>query len=115
MSSSSGGVWTQQAKLTASDAAGGDFFGRSVAVSGDTAVVGANGDDDAGSSSGSAYVFVRSGTVWTQQAKLTASDAATSDQFGVSLAVSGDTAVIGAYRFPADIGSAYVFVRSGSV
>ena len=67
---------TEQAKLTASDAAAGDRFGISVAVSGETAVIGSPGDDDAASASGSAYVFVRSGGTWSQQAKLTASDAA---------------------------------------
>ncbi len=92
----SGGVWSQQAKLTASDPAAFDEFGYSVAVSGDTAVIGAYGDDDGGSDSGSAYVFTRTGGVWSQQAKLTASDAAASDWFGWSVAVSGDTAVIGA-------------------
>ena len=110
----SGGTWTQQAKLTASDAAADDLFGISVAVAGDTAVVGAYFDDTpAGTDAGSAYVFVRSGGTWTQQAKLTASDAAASDQFGVSVAVAGDTAVVGAYvdDTPAgdDAGSAYVF------
>ena len=109
----SAGVWTQQAKLTASDAAASDYFGISVSVSGDTAVIGASGDDDADASSGSAYVFVRSGGVWTQQAKLAASDAAASDYFGHSVSVSGDTAVIGAYYDDhaggIGAGSAYVF------
>ena len=93
----SGGAWTQQAKLTASDAAADDPFGDSVAVAGDTAVVGALDDTLAGTDAGSAYVFVRSGGAWTQQAKLTASDAAADDQFGYSVAVAGDTAVVGAY------------------
>jgi hypothetical protein len=88
----------QQAKLTASDAADFDIFGYSVAVSGDTAVIGAYGDDHAGgNSAGSAYVFVRSGETWIQQAKLTAADAAPYDEFGVCVAVSGDTAVVGAW------------------
>jgi hypothetical protein len=114
----SGGVWTEQAKLTASDAAAGDQFGRPVSVSGDTVVVGVYADDDAGLNSGSAYVFVRSGGVWTEQAKLTASDAAAGDQFGYSVSVSVDTAVVGAV---ADdhagfySGSTYVFARSGGV
>jgi len=81
-------------------------------VSGDTAVIGAFFDDDAGSTSGSAYVFRRSGTTWTEQAKLTASDAAERARFGNSVAVSGNAAVIGAYK-DADAGSssgsAYVF------
>jgi len=113
----SGTTWNQQAKLTASDAAADDWFGYSVAVSGDTAVIGADGDDDGGNSSGAAYVFVRSGTTWSQQAKLTASDAAADDRFGASVAVDGDTAVIGAYRDDdggADSGAAYVFIRSGT-
>ncbi len=113
----SGTTWSQQAKLTAFDAAAIDQFGYSVAISGDTAIVGAYGDDDAGSASGSAYVFVRSGTTWSQQAKLTALDAAASDQFGYSVAISGDTAIVGAYLDDdagSASGSAYVFVRSGT-
>lgn len=112
----SGNTWTQQAKLTASDGAAGDLFGVSVAIDGDTAVVGAVGDDDAGNASGSAYVFVRAGGLWTQQAKLTASDAAEGDYFGEAVAVSGDTVVVGAF-YDQDAGyasgSTYVFVRSG--
>jgi hypothetical protein len=110
----SGGVWTQQQKLTASDATAGDYFGESVSVSGDTAVVGAECDDDAGNLSGSAYVFTRSGSTWTQQAKLTASDAAAGDRFGHSVSVSDDTAVVGAIEAEVGPGSAYVFTRSGS-
>jgi hypothetical protein len=113
----SAGTWAQQQKLTAADAAAGDRFGISVAVSGDTAVVGAYLDDaPAGMDSGSAYVFVRSAGTWAQQQKLTAADAADGDSFGVSVAVSGDTAVVGAYLDDApagtNAGSAYVFVRS---
>jgi len=110
----SGTTWTEQQKLTASDAAGGDEFGASVAVSGDTAVVGANADADAGTDSGSAYVFTRSGTTWTEQQKLTASDAASGDFFGASVAVLGDTAVVGASGDDGLSGSAYVFTRSGT-
>jgi hypothetical protein len=114
-----GTVWSEQAKLTSSDATGGDNFGYAVALSGDTAVIGARRDDDAGSSSGSAYVFVRNGMTWSQQAKLTASDAATGDWFGVSVAVDGDTTVVGAqYDDQPDVstsaGAAYVFVRGGT-
>ena len=94
----SGTSWSQQAKLTASDAAADDRFGISVSVNGDTAVIGAYGDDDAGSQSGSAYVFARdAGRTGRQQAKLTASDAAAGDYFGTSVSVNGDTAVVGAY------------------
>jgi hypothetical protein len=115
----SGTTWTEQAHLTASDGASGDFLGTSVAVSGDTAVVGAYNDDtSSGTDAGSAYVFVRSGTTWTEQAHLTASDGAGHDEFGVSVAGSADTAVLGArYRDTPGgdgAGSAYVFVRSGT-
>ena len=113
-----GSVWTQQAKITATDAAAFDLFGRSVSISGDTAVIGALGDDGAGSKSGSAYVFVRTGTVWTQQAKITAGDGAALDFFGASVSICGDTVVIGARLDDdagADSGSAYVFVRTGTV
>jgi hypothetical protein len=111
----SGSTWTQQAELTASDGAASDFFGRSVALSGDTAVIGASGDD---SLQGSAYVFTRSGSTWTQQAKLTASDGAVGDLFGFSVALSGDTALVGAMNDDVGAsnnqGSAFVFTRSGT-
>src|SRR5690606_22918322 len=103
---------TELGKLTASDAAANDFFGWSVAVSGDLAVVGAYADGDGGSGSGSAYVFRRVGGAWVQVAKLTASDAAEGDLFGYSVAVSGSLAVGGALADddagPAS-GPAYVF------
>ena len=108
-----GTSWSEQAKLTASDAAAGDDFGASVAVSGDTVVIGAANDIHAGIETGAAYVFTRTGTTWTEQAKLTASDAAAGDDFGSSVAASGDTAVIGAPWAGAD-GSAYVFTRTGT-
>lgn len=101
---------TPQAKLTASDGAAGDNFGVGVAISGDTLVVGAFADD---AGAGSAYVYTRTGGVWTQQAKLTAADGVDEDQFGISVAVSGDTAVVGAYGDDAtalNSGSAYVYV-----
>jgi hypothetical protein len=112
-----GSGWTQQAKLVASDGAAGDQFGWSVALDGDTAVIGARLDDDKGIDSGSAYVFTRAGGAWTQQAKLVASDGAAGDQFGFSVALDGDTAVIGAFGDDdngSDSGSAYVFTRAGS-
>ncbi|MEZ4334968.1 MAG: SUMF1/EgtB/PvdO family nonheme iron enzyme [Myxococcota bacterium] len=114
----SGTIWTEQQKLVASDAAAVDSFGYSVSLAGDTTVVGAQGDDDGGSSSGSAYVFTRSGTIWTEQQKLVASDAAASDQFGYSVSLAADIAVIGAPfadGSSTDSGSAYVFTRSGTV
>ncbi len=113
----SGTTWSQQAKLTASDAAQNDDFGTSVSISGDYAIVGAHANDDGGSYSGSAYIFVRSGTNWTEQAKLTASDANGADEFGISVSIDGDYAIVGAYRDDddgSDSGSAYIFVRSGT-
>jgi hypothetical protein len=102
------------AKLLASDGAATDNFGYSVAVAGDTAVIGAR-DDDNGNLSGSAYVFVRDSTgAWAQQAKLLPSDGAAGDYFGDSVALAGDTAVIGAYGDDDFSGSAYVFVRDGT-
>ncbi len=102
----------EDAKLTASDAEAQDFFGSSVALSGNTAVVGAYRDDHSGANSGSAYVFARNGTSWSEQVKLTASDAEAQDFFGSSVALSGNTAVVGAHRDDhaagKDAGSAYV-------
>jgi len=109
------GVWSQEAKLTASDAAAHDFFGSFVSVNANTIVVGAVGDDDAGPSSGSAYVFVREGDTWIEEAKLTTLDATTRDNFGGSTSISGDTAVISANQSTTRPGAAYVFVRNGGV
>jgi hypothetical protein len=108
----SASVWSQQQKLTATDGAAGDQFGYSVALSGETAVVGAYG---VGSGTGAAYVFTRSGTVWRQQQKLTATGGAAGDLFGCSVALSGETAVVGAYGVDTWTGAAYVFKRSGTV
>ncbi|RMF71553.1 MAG: hypothetical protein D6744_17805, partial [Planctomycetota bacterium] len=107
----------EAAKLLASDGAAFDVFGGSVSISGDTAVIGAYLDDDNGVDSGSAYVFTRSGSVWTQQAKLLPADGAASDQFGLSVSIDGDTAVIGAYADDDNgsaSGSVYVFRWNGS-
>lgn len=110
----SSGVWTQQQRIQASDIAEGDSFGHCVSVSGDTAVVSALLDDDGGVDAGSAYVFTRSGGVWTQQQKFQASDAAAGDSFGISVSLSGDTVIVGAYQDDnsggVDAGAAYVFV-----
>jgi hypothetical protein len=115
----SGTTWSQQQKLTASDGASPDIFGYSVAISGDTVIVGAPPDDvGANTDQGSAYVFVRSGTTWTEQQKLTAGDGAAGDTFGSSVAISGETIIVGAVNDDVggntDQGSAYVFVRSGT-
>jgi hypothetical protein len=135
------GVWTQQAYLKASNTEAGDAFGSSVAISGDTVVIGASGEDSSAtrvngdqinngsSDSGAAYVFVRNGGEWTQQAYLKASNTGLSDAFGGSVAVSGDTVVVGAAfedsrvvnasrdgadNSMSDSGAAYVFVRKGT-
>lgn len=116
-----GNTWTQQAQLFASDGAAGDEFGWSVALDGDTAVIGAEADDVfANVDQGTAYVFVRSGTTWTEQAHLYANDGSGTDRdyFGSAVAVQGDTAIVGAflddYLSNINQGSAYVFVRSGT-
>ena len=113
-----GGSWIQQTKLTASDGEAYDWFGWSVSMSGDYAIVGAPYDDDNGGASGSAYIFKRSGSSWTQQAKLTASDGATGDVFGLSVSISRDYAVVGAHLDgdnSTDSGSAYIFKRVGTI
>ncbi len=135
------GVWRQQAYLKAPNTGAGDLFGWSVAVSGDTVVVGAYGEssnatgvngnqsDNSAPYASAAYVFVRSGTTWNQQAYLKASNTRAYDYFGWSVAVSGDTVVVGAPyedsnatgvngnqgdNSAQDSGAAYVFVRSGT-
>ena len=110
--------WSLEEKLLANDGAAGDGFGFSVALDGDTAIVGAFLDDiGATPDRGSAYVFARSGVDWIQQAKLTSTFGAMNDGFGGSVAISGNTALVGAPEFDVtglpSQGSAYVFVRSG--
>ena len=83
-----------EVKLTASDAAADDLFGADITISGDIAVIGAEKDDDKGDDSGSAYVFVREGSEWTEWAKLNASDADAGDKFGFSVGIDGDTIVV---------------------
>ncbi len=105
-------------KLRGDDSADNDRFGYSVDISGDTFVVGAPFDDDADSSSGSVYVFVRDGAKWKQQAKLTADDAAKNARFGWYTAIAGDTVVVGAPLAAAperNSGAAYIFTRVGDV
>jgi hypothetical protein len=142
----SGSSWSQQAYLKAANAQASDFFGDAVAISGDTIVVGASGEDssqttitqgstasvdNSADGSGAAYVFVRSGLTWSQQAYLKAPNADVNDAFGRHVAVHGDTIVIGvndeagnqtsisngstasADNAASHAGAAYVFVRSG--
>ena len=105
--------WLSTAKLTASDGTSSDLFGRSVDISGTNALVGTTGEDDNGSLSGSAYIFEQQQDgSWLETAKLLASDGASDDLFGDSVAISGTTALIGAYRDDddgTDSGSAYIF------
>jgi hypothetical protein len=136
-----GATWSQQAYLKASNTGGGDSFGISVSVSGDTVVVGASGEgssatgvngnqsDNSSGGSGAAYVFVRNGATWSQQAYLKASNPGAGDAFGESVSVSGGTVVVGAPlerssatgvngnqsdNSAAYSGAAYVFVRNGT-
>ena len=111
-----GASYGQRRKLTSSDLAYGDAFGCSVAIDGTTVVVGANGNDDDGTNSGSAYVY-RTDDDWAThtEIKLTASDAAAGDGFGRSVAINGDTIVVGASGDDdggEDSGAAYVFRTS---
>jgi len=106
-----GGAWVEQAKLTASDRSAGDEFGRSVDVDGDTAVVGAWRDGGGGS----AYIFVRSGGSWMQQAKIRGADIDGDADFGISVALQGDRAVVGARRNGSFRGNVYVFERTGTI
>ena len=113
----SGSLWTLQATLTASDGLSADAFGSSVSLSGDTLAVGVPLDDvGTVSNQGSVRIFVRSGTTWTAQQTLTASDGAAGDKFGSSVALDGDTLAVGV---PSDSlaiifqGSVRVFTRSG--
>jgi hypothetical protein len=135
----SGTVWSQQAYLKASNAGENDAFGTSVAFSNNTLVVGAPGESSSSkginstpnedaSNAGAAYVFIRSGTTWSQQAYLKASNSGEDDEFGISVAASADTLVVGAAGessntqgvntspndFAFDSGAAYVFFRSGT-
>jgi hypothetical protein len=110
-----GTTWTQQAKLVASGGYTWDYFGYAVSISGDTGIVTAPQDDDNGADSGSAYVFTRKGTTWTQQEKLLASDGEEGDTFGWwAVCLNGDSALISSCRDDdngLDSGSAYVFTR----
>jgi ketosteroid isomerase-like protein len=106
------GSWAQATKLTADDAAAGDEFGRSVALSGSRVLVGAVKNDGANEDAGAAYVFERQADgSWTQVATLTAADAAESDWFGNAVALQDGRALVGAFFDDVDTGAAYVFDR----
>ena len=122
------GTWSQQAYLQASNRDKSDYFGNSVAIDGDTVVVGAwgedsnstgvngtQGDNSGFGDSGAAYVFVRSSGTWTQQAYLKASNTGKDGNFGFSVAISGDTVVVGASGEASYAGAGYVFVRTSGI
>jgi len=112
-----GSTWLQQAKLLATDREDYDYFGKSVSINQDYAIIGAYGDDDNGDRSGSAYIFTRSGSTWNEQAKILASDGELIDYFGLSVSIDEEYAIIGAYHDDDNgdwSGSAYIFTRSGS-
>jgi len=111
------GTWSQQAKLQADDAGDRDYFGRSVSISGDYAVVGAHGRDDKGAEAGAAYVFYNSGNQWIQKGKLLAADGAAGDFFGFSVSISGSSVIVGAYADDdrgESSGAAYIFSRNSA-
>lgn len=106
----SGSTWTQQAKLTSF----APRLGESVAIFGDTVVAGSPIHSWILFGEGSARVFVRNGTTWTQQSRLVASDASPSDSFGRSVAILGDTIAVGADTWESGDGAVYVFEREGA-
>ncbi|MBI2399053.1 MAG: hypothetical protein HYV17_14790 [Xanthomonadales bacterium] len=117
------GIWTQQAQLSAGNGAAEHRFGWSVALSGSTALVAApNADAPGAAHAGVVYVFVRNGDAWTQQAQLTAGDAEEFAEFGASVALEADTAIVGSplkdgslpEYFRPDVGAVYVYERNGS-
>ena len=112
-----GDGWGEVAKLNASDAGATDFFGGGVLISGDRVIVGADRNDENGSNSGAAYIFEYTGSQWEQDAKLMASDGVDYGEFGMSVSVSGDCAVVGATGDPVNgvaSGSSYVFRFDGN-
>ncbi len=110
----SDGAWFEEAKISASDADDEDWFGHSVSISGDYSVIGAYGNDTYGSNSGAAYIFHRSGTNWTEQARIIASDGEQFDNFSYTTSISGNYIAIGAAGY-GDNGAAYIFHRSGTI
>jgi hypothetical protein len=112
------GTWTQQAKLTPVGGMPLDFFGISVAVQDNTALIGANGDDGIGQNAGSVYIFARDlAGIWSQQAELAATDTVAQDFFGISVAIDGNSAVVGAMGNDVGAfvpGSAYILTRNAS-
>lgn len=113
------GTWHYQTKITASDGAAGDLFGISVAIDGNTILVGADLHDEKAENAGAVYVYILDNNQWKQEAKLMASDGGKTDIFGVRVAISENTALVSARRddiegLGVDAGSAYIFERTGS-
>ena len=112
-----GSTWNEEHKLTASDGEENKFFGFDVSVYEDVALVGAWGDNDNGDFSGSAYIFRWDGTTWNEEQKLTPSDGATFDFFGIDVSAHGDVALVGSFwddDNDTNSGSAYVFRWDGN-
>jgi hypothetical protein len=115
------GNWGQVKKLTAAGGGGGDAFGRSVSITFDKAIVGAYYDDDLGANAGAAYIFYQDEPLpnnWGEYQKLTPSDGVAGDNFGESVAIFGDTAVVGASfhdEYGANSGGAYIFSAASLV
>ncbi|MHC5113591.1 MAG: FG-GAP repeat protein [Planctomycetota bacterium] len=109
--------WVQETQLLPSDPGFEEHFGESVGLSGNTAIVGAPDDGQAGADAGAAYVFQRADSEWIQQVKLVAPDAESMDSFGASVGIAGTTVIVGAPRhdgpFP-DTGKAYLFEGQGA-
>lgn len=105
------GTWMQQQILTAADGEIWDEFGYAVSLDREYALIGSQFDDDIGS----AYIFKRDGTLWTEEAKLTPSDGELNDCFGSSVSLQGNVAVIGALNHDDSTGAIYIFRRNGSV
>jgi hypothetical protein len=115
----SGGSWSQQAKIQASDKQAHDYFGYSVSMSSDgtKVIVGAFAEDTGGGSAGSAYIFALSGGSWSQQAKIQASDPEANDRFGRSVSMNSDgtKVIVGAWLEDTggtNAGAAYIFAYS---
>ena len=110
-----GNTWDSGTKIVASDASADDFFGFSVSINGDYAIVGADHEGAGGSEAGAAYIFHRTGTnTWDSGTKIVASDAEASDQFSKGVSINGDYAIVGAYGESSNSGAAYVFHRTGT-
>ena len=106
------GVWTEKSKLTASDSEAEDEFGASVTINGKRLLIGATGDDDNGENAGASYLFNQINGNWIEETKFTASDGSPGDQFGVSVALNGGFAIMGADGDTS--GSVYIFENTGA-